>query len=234
MREALTVFDLRKRAFIERLRREKDRGLVDFDIAEFLLRFNETAQDYYTTSSCSGRIILAETSRLSLVKSSHEFRFVKKWHRPVTLRELLAEVENKSHENLWLLVRAPIIHFAARSLEHGVKLLKLAQSAGFKHSGVISVRDDGEVIVEVQADDRLDVPLIVNGRLLVVRDALQDLVDLANETLMIGKLRLANLIGLIEREILRTHDFQPVELSKIRTYREFTLAEAEKIARQTT
>ncbi len=234
MREALTVFDLRKRAFIERLRREKDRGLVDFDIAEFLLRFNETAQDYYTTSSCSGRIILAETSRLSLVKSSHEFRFVKKWHRPVTLRELLAEVENKSHENLWLLVRAPIIHFAARSLEHGVKLLKLAQSAGFKHSGVISVRDDGEVIVEVQADDRLDVPLIVDGRLLVVRDSLQDLVDLANETLMIGKLRLANLIGLIEREILRTHDFQPVELSKIRTYREFTLAEAEKIARQTT
>jgi len=228
-----TCFEQRKRSFIERLRREYEQGLVDFDIADFLFKFNELARDYYTTSSCSGRIILAETRRLSLAKSSHEFKFIKKWHRPVTLRELLDVLECGEYRNVWLLVRAPIIHFAARSVDHALRLLKIAQSAGFKHSGIISVREDGEVIVEVQADDRLDIPLIIDGKAMFSREHLGELVDLVNETLMIGKIRLANLIGLIERDILNTYDYKPFELSKIKTYREFSLHEVEHVLRQT-
>ena len=220
------VFKQRKEAFVKRLHDELARGLVDFDIADFLVRFNELAEDYYTTSSCSGRIILAETRRLALAKSSHEFKFIKKWHRPVTVQEILRELEGKSYENVWLLVRAPIIHFAAKNMELALRLLRLAQNVGFKHSGIISVREDGEVIVEVQADDRLDLPLIIQGRWVVNRDRLQDIVELANETLMIGKLRLVNLIGVIEQEILRRVEFKPIELSKIRMYREFTIDEA--------
>ncbi len=228
-----SCFINRKRSFIERLRREHAQGLVDFDLVDFLLKFNELAEDYYTTSSCSGRIILAETKRLSLAKSSHEFRFIRKWHRPVTLSEVVDIIQSENYRNVWLLVRAPIIHFAARTLQHALKLLRIAQAAGFKHSGIISIREDGEVIIEVQADDRLDVPIIVEGNMLLSRDKLRELIDLANETLMIGKIRLANLIGLIERDILKTYNFQPIELSKMKTYREFSLDEAKMLAEQT-
>ncbi len=220
----LDIFSQRKEAFIRRLLEECEKGLVDFDIKDFLIEFNKLARDYFTTSSCSGRIILAETKRLALAKSSHEFRFIKKWHRPVTMDEILHVLREANYRNVWLLVRAPIIHFTARSIEHAYSILKIAQQAGFKHSGIISLREDGETVVEVQADDRLDVPLVIDGERLFSEHKLRALVDIANETLMIGKLRLVNLIGMIEKEILgKNVEFRPIELSKIVPYREFDI-----------
>ncbi len=218
----LDVFSQRKEAFVKRLLEECEKGLVDFDIKDFLIEFNKLARDYFTTSSCSGRIILAETKRLALAKSSHEFRFIKKWHRPVTLGEIVHELEKAEYRNVWLLVRAPIIHFTARNVELAYNILKIAQQVGFKHSGIISIREDGETVVEVQADDRLDMPLIIDGERIVNEDKLRVIIDIANETLMIGKLRLVNLIGVLEKEVLgRDVEFRPIELSKVVPYREF-------------
>ncbi len=217
----MSTIDQRREVFLRRLRDEAERGLVDFDIKDFLFKFNEKCRELFTTSSCSGRIILAETSRLSLAKSSHEFKFLGKWHRPVVPSEILSILEKHNPRYAWLLVRAPIIHFSARNLEIALRLLKIAQNVGFKHSGIISIRDYGEVVVEVQADDRLDIPIICDYRFIVDLDMFQSLVDILNETLMIGKLRLVNLIGMIEREFLKSCDFKPIELSKIITYREF-------------
>ncbi len=217
----MSIVDQRREVFLKRLKEEADKGLVDFDIKDFLFKFNEKCKDIFTTSSCSGRIILAEAPRLSLVKSSHEFKFLGKWHRPVVLREVLELLEKYKPRNAWLLARAPIIHFSAKSIEVGLKLLKIAQNVGFKHSGIISIRDYGEVVIEVQADDRIDMPIIIDGKYIVDINSLQDIIDILNETLMIGKLRLVNLIGMIEKEFLKKHDFKPVELSNIIPYREF-------------
>ncbi len=217
----MSTIEQRRETFYRRLVEEAEKGLVDFDIKDFLFRFNRECRDIFTTSSCSGRIILAEASRLSLVKSSHEFKFIAKWHRPVTTREVVERLEAFNPRNAWLLARAPIIHFSARSIDIGVKLLKIAQNVGFKHSGIISIRDYGEVVIEVQADDRLDAPLIIDGEWIVKKETLDTLIQLVNETLMIGKLRLVNLIGMLEKEFLKNFDFRPVELSNIVTYREF-------------
>jgi len=217
----VSTIEQRREVFYRRLIEEAEKGLVDFDIKDFLFKFNEKCRDVFTTSSCSGRIILAEAPRLSLVKSSHEFKFLAKWHRPIVMREIIEVIERACPRNAWLLVRAPIIHFSARSLDVGLKLLKIAQSVGFKHSGIISVREYGEVVVEVQADDRIDTPIIIDGEWIVNKDLLNILVEVANEALMIGKLRLVNLIGMLEREFLGTCDFRPIELSSVVTYREF-------------
>ncbi len=219
------AFSQRKEAFIRRLLEECEKGLVDFDIKDFLVEFNKKAENYFTTSSCSGRIILAETRRLALAKSSHEFRFIRKWHRPVTYNEVLSVLKEGKFENVWLLVRAPIIHFTARSIDLALNILKLAQQVGFKHSGIISVREDGETVVEIQADDRLDIPLVIDGEQIYGEESLKKVIDLANETLMIGKLRLVNLIGVIEKEILKKNiDFTPIELSKVLHYRDFDIS----------
>ncbi|NPB00297.1 MAG: hypothetical protein GXO10_02885 [Crenarchaeota archaeon] len=217
----MSTIEQRREVFYRRLIEEAEKGLVDFDIKDFLFKFNEKCREVFTTSSCSGRIILAEAPRLSLVKSSHEFKFLAKWHRPVVTREILEVIDKYRPKNAWLLVRAPIIHFSARSLDVGLKLLRIAQSVGFKHSGVISLREYGEVVVEVQADDRIDTPIIIDGEWVIRRENIDTLIQIANEALMIGKLRLVNLIGMLEREFLRTCDFKPIELNSIVTYREF-------------
>jgi len=65
-----TNFDARKSVFVRRLVEEGAHGRVDFDIYDFLLIFNKSLSDYYTTSSCSGRIALAVAPRLRDLRSA--------------------------------------------------------------------------------------------------------------------------------------------------------------------
>ncbi|WP_069808095.1 tRNA(Phe) 7-((3-amino-3-carboxypropyl)-4-demethylwyosine(37)-N(4))-methyltransferase [Vulcanisaeta thermophila] len=194
-------FEARKRVFLDRLSREASEGRVDFDIEDFLREFNEKLSDYYTTSSCSGRIALASAPRLSYSKGPGLFKFLIKWHRPVTYGEVQGALRGFDYGDVWLLVRAPIIHFMSRDLDGALKILRLAREAGFKHSGIYSVMHDG-VVVEVQGEDRFEVPLIINGRPNFTEDGFRRVVDVANETLMFGKLRLAHLIRLIEVRLM--------------------------------
>ncbi|MCG2863344.1 MAG: hypothetical protein L7H10_03605 [Vulcanisaeta sp.] len=196
-----TNFDARKSIFVERLIEEGAQGRVDFDIYDFLVAFNKSLSDYYTTSSCSGRIALAKTPRLSYTKSSGLFKFIVKWHRPVTYNEVLNVLSNAGDGDVWLLVRAPIMHFVARNMDGALTILRIAREAGFKHSGIYSITHDG-VVVEVQGEDRFEVPIMINGELIVSLDGLRKLVDVANETLIFGKFRLAHLIRLIEVRLM--------------------------------
>ena len=196
-----TNFDARKAVFVKRMIEEGNQHRVDFDIYDFLLAFNRSLDDYYTTSSCSGRIALARAPRLSYSKGSGLFKFLVKWHRPVTYGEAVNAISGINDGDAWLLVRAPIMHFVARDLSGALRILRIAREAGFKHSGIYSVTRDG-VVVEVQGEDRFEVPIIINGKLIIDMDRLRDIIDVANETLMFGKFRLAHLIRLIENRLL--------------------------------
>ncbi|ADY00552.1 hypothetical protein VMUT_0339 [Vulcanisaeta moutnovskia 768-28] len=196
---------------------------VDFDIYDFLLTFNKSLNDFYTTSSCSGRIALAKAPRLSYSKGSGLFKFVVKWHRPVTYGEVMNVLSNIDSGDVWFLVRAPIIHFVARDVHGALTILRMAREAGFKHSGIYSVTHDG-VVVEVQGEDRFEVPIIINGKLIVTMDDLRRIIDIANETLIFGKFRLAHLIRLIEVRLFGKSELG--EMPKVyfqESYRDFNI-----------
>lgn len=219
-----TNFDPRKAVFVRRLIEEGRGGRVDFDIYDFLLTFNKSLNDYYTTSSCSGRIAIAKAPRLSYSKGSGLFKFVVKWHRPVTYREVVDALRSVDGGDVWLLVRAPIMHFVARDMEGALAILRMAREAGFKHSGIYSVTRDG-VVVEVQGEDRFEVPVMINGELIVPEEGLRRIVDTANETLMFGKFRLAHLIRLIEVRLLGKAELGSMPKSYFReSYREFNIS----------
>ncbi len=184
-------FDARKRAFLDRLAREAAQGRVDWDLVEFLSAVNGH-EHVYTTSSCSGRIAVAEAHSLSYSKGPGRFRFVAKWHRPVTLPEVARAVSGL--RNAWLLVRGPILHFVARDGRWAAAIIGAARHSGFKRTCVVSVGRHGTVI-EVVGDDRLDMPLVLDGEEVAVLGAA---VDVANEVLLYAKLRLARLIGCID------------------------------------
>jgi tRNA wybutosine-synthesizing protein 3 len=218
-----TNFDARKSVFVRRLVEEGAHGKVDFDIYDFLLTFNKSLSDYYTTSSCSGRIALAMAPRLSYSKGSGLFKFIVKWHRPVTYSEVVNALNGIEGSDIWLLVRAPIMHFVARDLHGALTILRMAREAGFKHSGIYSVTRDG-VVVEVQGEDRFEVPIVINGKLITPTDELKRLIDIANETLMFGKFRLAHLIRLIETKLLNKNWLGDMPRSYFQeSYREFNI-----------
>lgn len=208
------VFEERKRRFVDRLYREIGEGRVDFDIVDFLKEVNKV-DGLYTTSSCSGRIMVVNAKSLSFAKGRGLVKIVAKWHRPVTIGEVRAALG--LGDNLWLMVRGPIIHTVARDMGMAIRFMNIAKEAGFKRSSIISVKDWG-IVIETESDDRLDLPIKIDGSL--VNSNLESIIDVANETLMFGKFRLARLIRLVEEGFMgRSYGADYVDIAPYRVFK---------------
>ena len=187
------VFEARKKAFVERLEREALQDRVDGDLLP-LLRLLNRHPDIYTTSSCSGRLMVAEAVRPSYSKG-RGFRPVAKWHHPV--RPELVEEAVEELDNAWLMVRGAILHLAAADAKTAYRLVEIGRETGHKHSGIIAINRGG-IFVEILGEERLDIPLKRNGA--VVTD-IKTAVDMGNKTLVLAKLRLYWLAARLEAEL---------------------------------
>ena len=175
-------FEVAKARALARLQR---RG-ADEEIAGVLQKINAHA-DYYTTSSCSGRIALI---LLPEIGAKREAVFLGKWHGAVEREEVIRVMANApfAEGELWLLAQSPIIHVACRTVEHAVALLRLALDAGFKYSGMKGIaRDTGIVVVEMLSTERMDVPLASRTVVLVDEAYVGFIVTKANFMLHRGK-----------------------------------------------
>jgi tRNA wybutosine-synthesizing protein 3 len=182
----MTRFEEEKKQALARLRQ---RG-ADEEVAELLDRINRL-NNFFTTSSCSGRIVLIW---LPEVGAKRDARFIGKWHRPVRKEEVLAamnDVENFRNGDIWLLAQSPIMHVACKSLEKAMVLLRIAIESGFKYSGIKAIaQDTGKVMVEIISTERLDVPLASNGRIFYSEVYLDFIIAKANFMLSRGKEKL--------------------------------------------
>lgn len=187
------VFETRKKAFVDRLEREALQDQIDGDVLPLLRRLNQHP-DIYTTSSCSGRIMVAEAVRPSYSKG-RGFRPVARWHHPVP-PELVAEAVAQL-DNAWLMVRGAILHLAAADAKTAYRMVEIGRGTGHKHSGIIAMNRGG-IFVEILGEERLDIPLKRNGA--AVADVAVA-VDMANKTLVLAKLRLYWLAARLEAEL---------------------------------
>ena len=174
----------RKKHFVERLYKEFEEGRVDYDLMDLLNLINNLG-DYYTTSSCSGRIQVIEAR---MPGDKYSIRVLGKWHWTISLEDLL-EALKKGEKNVWLMAQPPILHVAARSFEDALKIMSLARKSGFKHSGVQVFKPD-RVHVEIMASEEMTVTLIWKGVWIVNRRELSLLVEISNELLKRAKEKL--------------------------------------------
>ncbi|MFN3803809.1 MAG: tRNA-wybutosine modification methyltransferase TYW3 [Pyrobaculum sp.] len=186
------VFQLRKKVFLERLELEALQDRVDGDILP-LLRLLNSHPNIYTTSSCSGRIMVAEAVRPSYSKGKG-FRPVAKWHHPVPT-ELIEEAISEL-DHAWLMVRGAIIHVATADVRTAYKIVEIGRETGHKHSGIITINKGG-IFVEILGEERLDIPLKHRG----IETPIQPAVEMANKTLVLAKLRLYWLAARLEAEL---------------------------------
>jgi tRNA wybutosine-synthesizing protein 3 len=176
------------------LRKALEEDKVDHDIVPLLEKIN-ALPDYFTTSSCSGRISVMEMSHFGDKVNSI---WLGKWHREVTLEEVLGALGKHGSGQLWFLVRSPILHVAARGLEDAVKLLNLAVGLGFKYSNIKSVSHK-KLMVEIRSTERMDVPLGENGELWVDEAYIERIVKIANAQVRRFKGKLKRLEEEIEK-----------------------------------
>jgi len=182
-------FRAQKSDAMEKFRQAVNSGRVDEGILP-LLEFINSLPKFYSTSSCSGRVTL-----LHDVDSKPDNSWLGKWHRQVQVDEVLKAMIDPPERGVVLFkYESAILHLVAREPEGAKKLLVIARESGYKRVGIQGLRE-GRYMVEICDTERIDVPVIEKGKVLVDEEYLKHLVKLANKKFRkgVGKLeRLEN------------------------------------------
>lgn len=152
-------------------------GSWDKNIKKLCEKINKK-KDYYTTSSCAGRVVLLKYSE---VKQENAFLF--RTHDKITLRELKKALEDagKSYEGFVEFQQSCcILHVACRDLDDAFEILKKAKESGWKRSGVMGGKRN---MVELHSTENMGFPIMNNGKVLVDDEFLNIIVEQANNKL---------------------------------------------------
>jgi tRNA wybutosine-synthesizing protein 3 len=176
----MDAFAMQKKQVLEKLYRpdKSKKGSVDAPLVSLIDLINQHP-DFYTTSSCSGRISLF-TDNNSRIKSDASWLFVT--HEQANVKDILLTLNQPLPESIvWLRAEGLILHVCARDMEMAKKLVQFAQSHGFKKSTLLGLSK--RFIVEILATQRIDAPVSDKGVLLVDESYIRFLTKLANKKL---------------------------------------------------
>jgi tRNA wybutosine-synthesizing protein 3 len=190
------AFEMKKKACLEKLYKpdRSRKGEVDKALIP-LINYLNTLCDYYTTSSCSGRIqILTESDKKPDVK----WLYVS--HEKVDLKDIekvLCELNLKEYPNdrIWLRQENLILHVVCKNIGAANNILKIARDIGLRRSGIIA--DSNQIVVEICSTEKMDVPVAEKGKMLVDKKYISIITDIANKKFSIGREKLL----LLESEI---------------------------------
>jgi len=164
--------------------------------------------EYYTTSSCSGRVVIMIDQ-----DKKEEGLFLNVYHDLIRYKELkedLVKIARASHSRLKESVNSKnfednnisaknpsvsriqsnsikfkqepcILHVACKNLKDAEKLLGKARAVGWKRSGIISLGKN--IILELISTEKLEFPIINNGKILVDDEFLKVVIKKSNENL---------------------------------------------------
>lgn len=154
-------------------------GSWDKPILKLCGKINKS-EKYYTTSSCSGRVVLIKQAEK---KQSGLFLF--RVHRKINFKQLKQELNNALKNNrkelIYFRVEPCILHVACNSLESAQVLLDKAKLVGWKNSGIMASRN--RIVLEMRSTEHIELPIVSKGKILVDDDYLKLLTREANRKL---------------------------------------------------
>lgn len=185
-------FSNHKQNALAKLDRALKNHQVDTLIIPILEKINSTS-NYFTTSSCAGRIVVLQLPEIGNKKKAV---FLGRWHRRISCEEVLLALDSYAKDQVWLLTQPPIFHIGCQSITAGNELMKIGISSGFKHSGIRSI--SSQITVELQSTERLDMPLGANGKQIIENEKISFLIDQANTSIVRAQKKLNRLQKNIE------------------------------------
>ncbi|XP_051556983.1 tRNA wybutosine-synthesizing protein 3 homolog [Myxocyprinus asiaticus] len=154
------------------------KGSVDHDISH-IVSFINSHDQYFTTSSCSGRMILIDgvSDCPDVQKQNCSWLFVT--HQKCQNKDVVTGLE-KSVGEATFKFEPFVLHVQCKHLEDAQLLHTVAINSGFRNSG-ITVGKKGKIIMAVRSTHCLEVPLSHRGKVLISDEYLDFLVGVANE-----------------------------------------------------
>ena len=155
---------------------KSDKGNWDKPMQKLMDKINKSSK-YYTTSSCSGRIVLIKES-----DKKKEGLFLFRTHDKTSINELKKELSKIKYKGLiYFKLESCILHAACESIIDAQNLLDKAKLAGWKKSGIISSRK--RFVCEMMGCEYISLPILYKGKLLISENYLKLLVKEANKKL---------------------------------------------------
>jgi len=162
-------FQKRKKDVLSKLDKSSKKSW-DVKIVSLCEKIN-SLENFYTTSSCSGRIVL-------IVDNSKKVPglFVKVWHEKINFEDLKDSLEDVhlkvyplicrmeqagAKKNIIFKQEPVILHVACKSLEESLDFLKKARLVGFKRGGIIS--GGRRFMIELIGTEKIEFPIISDG-----------------------------------------------------------------------
>ena len=178
-------FEKQKQSTLSKRDKSK-KGCVDEEIKPLIDLINSN-HNFYTTSSCSGRIALI--AKKSEKKIDAEWLFIS--HNPIAIKDIEGSLTNLPSEQVWFKQESCIIHACARTLEDANKLVYIAKLCGFKRSCITSAGK--RILVEVSSTESIETIIADNGTLLITKEYLNKLVEEANKKMYKNKTKIEKL-----------------------------------------
>jgi tRNA wybutosine-synthesizing protein 3 len=180
-------FNEHKQQALKKLEKAIHNKKVDSKILPILYSINDS-NEFFTTSSCAGRIIVLQLPEIGDKKQAV---FLGRWHRTVSEDEVVSALDQYMSGQIWLLAQPPIFHIGCKTLENANLLMKTGIMSGFKHSGIRSI--SGQIIVELQSTERMDIPLGYNGKQVIPNSHILFFIETANRAIIKAQKKLDRL-----------------------------------------
>ncbi len=150
-------------------------GEWDVKIAELCNKINSQT-NYYTTSSCSGRIVLLKSS-----EEKQPNAFLYRTHKKISFLSIKKALEKIDYDGLVeFQMTSCILHVACMNLESAQELVDKAKLAGWKRSGIMGGK---RFMVELHSTESMSFPIMNNKVVLVDDNFLKLIVEIANNKL---------------------------------------------------
>ena len=177
------------------LRKAEEEKVIDKEMIG-LCDFIADSKHYFTSSGCSGRILLLK----QLDRTKKNSFFHKKWHGTASFSQILESINEETEGELWLKVEPFIIHIGADTLANARKVLALKDKTGIKRGGII-VAKDGKFIIELIGTDEFALPVKRNNKVLVTEEFLKEIVEEANIKIKRNYIKVAEFEQTVRKEL---------------------------------
>lgn len=153
------------------------KGVIDLPIYD-LCQYINSDNRLFTTSSCSGRIILFEDDKTNGVKKKG-CKWLFATHSKTSFEEMKDALLDVTEEAVFKF-EPFIMHVQCQKLSDAQRLHSVAVASGFRNSG-ITVGKKGKIITAVRSCHSLEVPLSSEGQILVSDEYIKHIIKIANE-----------------------------------------------------
>lgn len=181
------TFDSDKKAALSRPDRSVA-GSID-EAVKPLCDLINSFNNYFTTSSCAGRIVLMSQPE---DHRKDESAWLLVSHDPVDFDTLKSSLDTLPDTEVWFRQESMILHVVCRTHEDAFNLVGAAREVGLKRSGVISFKHNP--VVEILGTERMELPIAVGGNVIVTEEYLRIVLDIANRKLERTRKKMKRLI----------------------------------------